>query len=141
MVSRYMFDQRPIQLNEHIQWFARASNDPNRTLLIFERDGQPKGHVNFTHKPGAIAEWGFYIAPDSEKGTGTQLTKSALKYAFQELRLHKVSAQVLAYNERSIRLHHKLHFQQEGILRSQHFDGNNYHNIHCFGLLASEWQD
>ena len=28
----------------------------------------------------------------------------------------------------------------KGVLRQQHFDGNRYHDIVCFGLLKHEWQ-
>ncbi|WP_240967359.1 MULTISPECIES: UDP-4-amino-4,6-dideoxy-N-acetyl-beta-L-altrosamine N-acetyltransferase [Pseudomonas] len=140
-INRYMFNQRPIQLAEHIQWFCRAAQDPKYTLLIYENNSTPLGHINFTEKPDSgIAEWGFYIAPDAPRGTGSSMCTAALRMAFLEIKLRKISAQVLAYNERSLHLHQKLGFQQEGVLRDQHFDGNHYHSIHCFGLLAQEWQ-
>ncbi|MFZ5957318.1 UDP-4-amino-4,6-dideoxy-N-acetyl-beta-L-altrosamine N-acetyltransferase [Pseudomonas knackmussii] len=140
-VRRYMFNQHQIQLAEHIQWFARANHDPAYTLLIYELDGPPLGHMNFARKSsGAIAEWGFYIAPNAPRGTGTKMGICALRHAFGVMQLKRVSAQILGYNERSIYLHRKLGFQQEGVLRSQHFDGESYHDIHCFGLLAHEWK-
>jgi len=33
----------------------------------------------------------------------------------------------------------RLGFQREGVLRQQHFDGQQYHDVVCFGLLANEW--
>ena len=89
---------------------------------------------------GGIADWGFYAAPDAPKGTGRKLGASALTYAFARLELHKVCGQALDFNERSIHFHLRLGFQQEGVLREQHFDGEQYHGIVCFGLLATEWQ-
>lgn len=137
-----MFNQSPIQLEEHLLWYFRVAQNGTCTLLIYERDGLALGHMNFTHKPNsAIAEWGFYISPDAPRGAGSEMGICALEFAFERLHLHKVSAQVLDYNERSIHLHHKLGFKQEGILRAHHFDGNRYHDIHCFGLLANEWQN
>ena len=87
-----------------------------------------------------MADWGFYAAPDAPKGTGRQLGKAVQYYVFVQAGLHKLCGQALVYNERSIRFHQSLGFQQEGILREQHFDGQNYHDVVCFGLLASEWQ-
>ncbi|SDH58756.1 UDP-4-amino-4,6-dideoxy-N-acetyl-beta-L-altrosamine N-acetyltransferase [Pseudomonas panipatensis] len=140
-ISRYMCNQHHIELEEHLRWFERVSQDPRQELLIYEVGDRPWGYLNFTHKAqGEIAEWGFYVAPDAQRGTGTCMTSSALRFAFANRGLHKLSAQVLAYNERSIHLHRKLGFQQEGLLRAQHFCGEKYHDIYCFGLLASEWK-
>lgn len=140
-IRSYMFNPDLIKLEEHIQWYTRISGDERYTLLIYEDGGSPIGHMNFTQKPGcAIAEWGFYVSPTAPKGTGSKMATYSLEFAFKELKLLKVSAQVLAHNDRSLHLHRKLGFQQEGVLRAHHFDGNGYHDIHCFGLLANEWQ-
>lgn len=139
-VRRYMYTQHEISLEEHSRWFERASQDPNRHLLVFEIDGVPSGFINFDQAAGGIAQWGFYAAPDSPKGVGRQLGVAALEYAFSSLRLHKICGQALIYNERSIKFHLNLGFKQEGVLREQHFDGQSYHDIVCFGLLAAEWQ-
>lgn len=140
-IRRYMYTQHEITLEEHRAWFERASQDPRKHLLVFEVGGVAQGFVNITEQisPG-VADWGFYIAPDATKGTGRQLGQTALQYAFKSLRLHKVCAQALAFNERSIKFHRGLGFQQEGILRDQHYDGENYHAVICFGLLSTEWQ-
>lgn len=140
-VRRYMYTQHEISLAEHTSWFERASQDSNRHLLVFECNAMPLGFINLHQiAPGGVAEWGFYVAPDATKGTGRQLGEAALRYAFTHVGLHKLCGQALAYNERSIKFHSSLCFQQEGILRDQHFDGQNYHDVVCFGLMASEWQ-
>lgn len=140
-VRRYMYTQHEISLAEHTRWFERASQDSSRHLLVFECNTMPLGFINLHQiAPGGVAEWGFYVAPDATKGTGRQLGQAALHYAFIHAGLHKLCGQSLAYNERSIKFHCSLGFQQEGILRDQHFDGQNYHDVVCFGLMASEWQ-
>ena len=140
-IRRYMYTQHEITLAEHRAWFERASQDSRKHLLVFEVDGTAQGFVNITELAAlGVADWGFYIAPDAVKGTGRQLGKVALEYAFRDLRLHKVCGQALAFNERSIKFHRGLGFQQEGVLRDQHHDGKNYHAVICFGLLSTEWQ-
>lgn len=139
-VRRYMFTQHEITLDEHQRWFEGALLDPKKHLLIFEPDQQPLGFVNFTETlNGGISDWGFYISPNAPKGSGRQLGHAALNHAFGQLKLHKVCAQALAYNERSIQFHQSLGFQREGSLRDQHFDGKRYHHIIQFGLLSCEW--
>ena len=139
-VRGYMYTRREIGLDEHARWFERVSADAARHLLVFERDGIPQGFVQFHRTaPGEIAEWGFYAAPDAPAGTGRLLGQCALDHAFGFLALHKVCGQALAFNEKSVRFHLRLGFRQEGVLREQHFDGREYHDIVCFGLLAAEW--
>ena len=140
-VRRYMYTRHEIALEEHASWYARASVQPGRHLLIFEIGGSAQGFVNLHESaPGGIAEWGFYVAPDASRGTGGRLGQSLLNHAFEVLGLHKLCAEVLGFNERSIRFHLRLGFQQEGLLRQQHFDGQGYHDVLCFGLLAADWR-
>ncbi len=139
-VRQYMLTKHEIALNEHRDWFERASNDPTRCLLIVEEDENPLGFVHFSNvAPGGIADWGFYAVPGAPKGAGRKLAGSALDHAFRTLRLHKVCGQALDFNEASIRFHHALGFQQEGVLRHQVRIDDLYHDLICFGLLVHEW--
>lgn len=140
-VRRYMYTQHEITFEEHSQWFARASQDSKKHLLVFEIECVPLGFINIHQvAAGGIADWGFYAAPQSPKGTGKALGLAALKYAFDDIGLYKLCGQALGHNLRSIQFHKSLGFKAEGILLHQHFDGINYHDIHCFGILASAWQ-
>lgn len=140
-VRRYMYTQHEITFAEHTRWFERVSTDANYHLLIFEVNDKPLGFINIHQiAAGGIADWGFYMAPEAPKGIGKQLGLAALHYAFTTAGLHKICGQALAYNERSIRFHQSLGFLEEGLQREQHFDGQHYHDVLCFGLLANEWQ-
>jgi len=139
-IRRYMFMQQEISLEEHTRWFARASQDAKRHLLVFEIDSTPLGFINIHQiANGGVADWGFYAAPEAPRGTGRVLGQAALHYAFETAELHKLCGQALIFNERSIRFHLNMGFQREGVLRQQHFDGLEYFDVVCFGLLASEW--
>lgn len=140
-VRRYMYTPHEITLDEHQRWFERARQDRRKHLLIFETDKQPMGFVSFRELgSNGIADWGFYVAPDAPKGSGRELGRAALDHAFNDIKLYKVCGQALVFNERSIRFHQSLGFQRQGTLRDQHFDGEHYHHVICFGLLSHEWQ-
>lgn len=140
-VRRYMYTTHEITLDEHRRWFAEVSTDPTMNLLIYETGGQGIGFVNITRtRCPEVADWGFYLAPHTPKGAGRSLGNQALTYAFDRLGLHKVCGQALDFNERSIAFHKALGFIKEGNLRHQHFDGNEFHDVVCFGLLKHEWQ-
>jgi UDP-4-amino-4,6-dideoxy-N-acetyl-beta-L-altrosamine N-acetyltransferase len=139
-VRRFMYTQHEIGLAEHRAWFERASQDEHRHLLIVEEEGLALGFVQFNEpSQNGVAEWGFYAAPNTPKGTGRKLAHAALDHAFGALGFHKVCGQALDFNERSIAFHRSLGFIDESVLREQYFDGDRYHAVHCFGLLASEW--
>jgi len=140
-VRCYMYTHHEIAQEEHARWFAQLSNDDSQCALIYVVDDIPQGYVNFKMcAASTVADWGFYLAPDAPKGTGGQLGRAALNHAFHEMGLYKVCGQAIGFNEKSIRFHLRMGFQREGVLRQQHFDGEKYHDVECFGLLLSEWQ-
>jgi len=139
-IRRWMYTGHEITPEEHRRWYEQTSKDKNRVLLVFERDQTAQGFVNLRRiSDWGLGEWGFYVAPNSEKGTGSVMGGMALRYAFESLRLKKLCGEVISSNSRSIRFHQRLGFRREGILREQHFNGKSYEDIHCFGLLAREW--
>lgn len=142
-VRRYMYTQRLITLEEHRGWFERASQAPQRHLLIYEQDAEPLGFVNLNvvDATAGRADWGFYLAPEAPRGSGQGLGHCTLTYAFTTLRLHKLCGEVLADNTRSQRFHERLGFRREATHRDHFFDGNTYHDVIGFGLLAEEWRD
>jgi UDP-4-amino-4,6-dideoxy-N-acetyl-beta-L-altrosamine N-acetyltransferase len=140
-VRRFMLTQHQITQAEHTQWFMRVSKDRTRRLLIIQEQGFPIGCVQFCElEPGGVADWGFYARPDAAKGTGSKLGATALNYAFGQLKLQKVCAQVIDTNQASIRFHERLGFKNEGVLRDQKRMNNQYQTLISFGLLAHEWQ-
>lgn len=136
-----MLSQQQISPDDHRRWFEQCLKSTSRHLLIFEDGGEPSGFVSF-HSPdvGGVSEWGFYAAPEAARGTGGKLGAAAIQYGFDALNLHKICGRTLATNERSMKFHAKFGFQREGYLREQHFDGERYQDIVCFGLLRIEWQ-
>lgn len=141
-IRRFMYSTHEISPEEHAQWYQSVRQSSKHTVLIYERNQTPAGFVSLTRKTCAeVAHWGFYLAPQAEKGTGYQLGKTALTYAFNELNLHKVCGEALGFNSPSIRFHQKLGFKEEGLHKEQHFDGKAYHDVVSFGLLRAQWNN
>ena len=139
-IRRYMYTNHQISMQEHRAWFSSAQGSPANSLLIYERAGEATGFVKITKgRCSKVADWGFYLSPEAPKGAGRLLGKLTLGYAFDQLYLHKLCGQVLAFNERSIAFHRALGFAEEGRLRDQHYDGTDYHDVVCFGILSEEW--
>ncbi|NBU58723.1 MAG: UDP-4-amino-4,6-dideoxy-N-acetyl-beta-L-altrosamine N-acetyltransferase [Betaproteobacteria bacterium] len=139
-VRMFMFEQALVSVDEHAKWFETVHCDPSKRTLIFEDDGCPAGFVSLKQLAReGLWEWGFYAAPGAPAGTGRRLAEAALCRAFKTERAHKVCGRVLAHNAPSLRLHHRLGFSQEGVLRQHHAAQGAWYDVHCFGLLAAEW--
>lgn len=139
-IRQFMYSSHIIKPEEHQQWYNTIQNDSDRHPLVFLRNNIPSGFVNIGPiKPGGIAEWGFYAAPNSPRGTGKLLGSCVLEYAFCTLCLHKLCGEAVESNIASQRLHSSLGFRKEGELIDQFFDGHTYYTIVKFGLTAHQW--
>ena len=140
-IRAVMFNRREILPDEHTAWFERMSGDDKHRLLIIEDSGGPLGFVQFSEaRDGGVPSWGFYARPDAPPGAGGRIGLAALDFAFWNLHVHKVCGEALAFNEASIRLHERLGFTREGVLRNQHQEDTVYHDVLRFGLLHDEWE-
>jgi RimJ/RimL family protein N-acetyltransferase len=61
-----------------------------------------------------------------------------LRFAFHDLRLHRVYAIVIASNLSSIKLLEKHRFVREAVWREASRRDNRWHDVYCHGLLAKE---
>lgn len=140
-VRESMFSTEEITLEEHTQWFSRACKDSKINLRVLEVNGEPVGFVNIKKiSAGKIAEWSFHVSPNAKKGTGYLLCSLALDYIFQELKMEKLNGEVISFNKKSIALHEKLGFRQEGVQINNYYRNGSYYDIYLFGITAVDWR-
>ena len=84
---------------------------------------------------------GIYNKENWNKGYGQELNQVILKYAFCDLKLHKVDLRVLAYNKRAIASYNKSGFVQDGILKENAFINNEWHDDIIMSILSHEFCD
>lgn len=82
---------------------------------------------------------GLFNAADLGKGIGTEAAYAVLRFAFEELNLHRVSVRVLEFNVRAIRLYEKLGFRLEGKERETAFVDGKWCDDLIMGVLAHEF--
>ncbi len=115
--------------------FAARRADSEELIGVIEFEG-----ILWTHQVswvciaiGDRAHWG--------KGYGYEAMQLALKFAFDEINLHRVQLTVFSYNKRAIALYEKLGFQREGVYREfVHRDGQR-DDLYLYGLLRREWEE
>lgn len=125
----------------HREWI-RTMVDTGRVaqMMICEADtGRAVGSVYIrdidrTHRKG---EYGIFIGEDTarDRGIGTAAARLMIRYAFEELGLHRVFLRVFADNMRAIRSYEKAGFDREAYLREDVFLDGAYRDIVLMAVL------
>lgn len=119
-VRRVSLTTHLIGADEHRAWWASATTDPARRVLVFEHDGVPAGVVMFADidATDSSATWGFYLDVAGLTAAGTllpawlRLEREALAYAFGELGLERLGGETLASNTQVLALHRRFGFRE-----------------------------
>lgn len=142
-IRKYMYTNHIINITEHQEWFRKISDNKDTHLLIFEFNQLPLGFIqidtNISNKKDAT--WGFYIAPNSPRGTGSKLGKAALDYAFNFIKIKKLCGSVIDFNKQSIKFHKKIGFMLEETKHDDYYDGKNYHDVLTFSISLRGFED
>ena len=73
------------------------------------------------------------------KGYGTDLMRTILRYAFDEVNLNRVTLTVFEYNPRAIRAYEKAGFRHEGRIRQALNKEGKRWDMLFMGILREEW--
>lgn len=140
------FPAKPKTADELKKWMEEAQSSKNgfifgirptngsELLGLLEMD-----EILWTHRTSWLS---IGIAPDLQgKGYGRAAMELALKFAFDELNLHRVQLTVFAYNTRAIALYESLGFVQEGTHREFLLRDGVRYDMYLYGLLRWEWAE
>lgn len=119
-VRRVSLTRHVIGPDEHRAWWARATTDPTRRVLVFEHNAVGAGVVMFADINAAdrSATWGFYLDIAGLTTAGAllpawlRLEQEAVAYAFGELGLERLGGETLASNTQVLALHRRFGFRE-----------------------------
>lgn len=88
------------------------------------------------------AEYGIFIGEEGARGRGigSAAARLALRYAFEEERLHRVFLRVLSDNLRAIKSYENAGFQREALLREDVCLDGTYRDVILMGILNREFR-
>lgn len=82
----------------------------------------------------------YWICPDHwGNGYATEAIELVVEYAFSQLRLHKVRADVRDFSDASKCVLEKVGFVHEGVLRESRYVDGEHWDRYRFGILEDEW--
>ncbi len=130
---------------EVVSFFGKAVEDPQYFLfLIIDKDGQIVGESVINELDETLKCANFRIAifrPEARgKGIGSWAVRVTRDFAFQELKLHRLSLDVYSFNKRAERVYRKAGFQKEGILRDAIKNERQYRDVILMAMLEDDWK-
>ena len=95
-------------------------------------------HLSITHER---AEIGFALRQTRwGQGLGSEAVTVAINFAFQELGLNRIEADVDPRNERSLKLLERLGFHREGHLRERYYMNGERQDAVMMAVLQADWR-
>jgi ribosomal-protein-alanine N-acetyltransferase len=107
-------------------------------------EGRLVGHVRLTvfswHDRNARLALGIFDRRFWGRGYGTEAIRLVLRYAFDDLRLHRVDLLVIEYNARAIRAYEKCGFVREGVARESALVDGVWRSDVMMSILEQEYR-
>jgi ribosomal-protein-alanine N-acetyltransferase len=98
------------------------------------------GYLNYEAEHKRI-EIGYDLSPKAwGKGIMTEALKPIIHFAFHDMNMNKIEAEVTSENDASLHLLSKLGFHKDGVLRQHEFEKGRYIDLAIYSLLKSEYK-
>jgi RimJ/RimL family protein N-acetyltransferase len=146
----------PTSLAMERRFFEKESrDDATIRFVVTSRDGDEAHDGGTDGRDGVVrvgmvelndiewdrsrAEVAFWIAPaHQDAGYARDALSTLVDYAFDQLGLHKLTAEAFATNEASMRLLESIGFEREGRFRAEEYVDGEWVDVVRYGLLAAE---
>jgi ribosomal-protein-alanine N-acetyltransferase len=135
----------PTQPKQFVDYLERCSRPDSACFLIcLNADGAITGTINLSQifRGGfQNAYLGYYIgAPYAGSGYMTEALRLILRYAFSELKLHRLEANIQPGNSASIALVRRAGFSREGFSRRYLKICGRWRDHERWAIIAEDWK-
>ena len=141
--ARVLFPKTP---EEYKKYMEKSQDSVPRELgfeLWHNKDNKPIGFVglNYIHWPNRMGNIGLIIGDPAywNKNLGFEAAYLVLEYAFNELNLNKVNADMYEINTPSWKIYEKIGMKREVTLKKQAFVKGNYIDVYEYRVFKEEW--
>lgn len=134
----------PVSLEGQEKWISAQTGriDVLRCIVALKENEEGIGTVILSDIDTKNGVAQVHIKMDKQRGRGKGYGSDALNtivnYAFGEMRLNCIYADVLEYNTVSQKLFEKCGFHRDGVLRSRAFKGGRYINVVSYSRLKED---
>lgn len=148
-VWRPALDVNPTNDEQVTEFFETVlSNESDVHVLACDGD-DPLGVLSLTTSKygpdetsrARSAELAYWFAPEHHgEGYAGDAARALVRYAFEDRNLRRLEADVGAFNDASMGLLESLGFEREGTRREAAWYRGDYHDVHVYGLLRTDWE-
>jgi len=107
------------------------------------REGRMIGRIDLygIDRQAARAEFGYALNRDYwGHGFATEAARRVIKFAFEDLKFNRLSAECLPFNTGSIQVLKKCGLRQEGVRREYVYINGHYSDLLMYSILRAEWE-
>ncbi len=138
---------RELNMVNQEQWFARISASPNDFMFVVERaeDRVMIGVCGlvYVHWVLRSADISLYIGQnevyiDGPGGFAEDALKVLMRYAFDNLNLHKVWTELYSFDDRKITMFERFGFARDAVLRDNAYEDGRYHDSYIYSFIRPD---
>lgn len=135
----------PLSLEQQQQWFEKNINDNKNFRFVIETpDDGAVGIATLTYIDwkNRRATHGIKLANKERrtKGIGTDAVMAIMRYAFDELGLHRLDGSWFDFNVASKTLYTKCGWKAEGVKREYVYKQGQWRDLTIVGVLESDYR-
>ncbi len=135
----------PLTMRDQLNWFSNlSSNDKCLRCVIAIKEDPTKAVgtiiLNEIDYKNGTAHIHIKLSANGGRGRGygTDSINTLTKYAFNELRLNCIYANILTYNEASVKLFEKCGYKRDGVLRSRVYKNGNFYDVYAYSIIQND---
>lgn len=134
----------PIAKVQQVNWYQNMIHEKNSLRFVIETTRQGAvGYAAFTDIDwkNRCARAGIMLVKESiAQGLGLDAVMAGTRYAFDELQLNRLEADILAYNSVSWRIAEKAGYKLEGTKRQAVYKNGKYHDLKSYAILREDYE-
>lgn len=140
--ARWLTRSLPVTPLEHQRWYENLVQRQDAVVfsVLENKSGEYLGNVWLwgVHPVHRSAELRILLGPRAKgKGYGSEACRGLLRFAFNDLNLHKVYLYVLNHNKAAVRAFEKSGFVSEGVLKDEFFVASKYEDALRMAAFSS----
>lgn len=144
-IRRRTREFRLLSMENQERWFKSLHDDRNTIMFAILDDGKKLiGVVGLTYIDwkNRRAEVSIYIGDKAAqgKGYGMDTLRTVMRYGFHDANLHKLYAEIFAFNEPSVRMFEKAGFTRDGVKREDQFVDGKHWDTYMYSILENEFK-
>jgi [ribosomal protein S5]-alanine N-acetyltransferase len=140
-------DRSETEVRAFIQMYINYQSEKPRRKFQFAITLPPEGTligscgIRRKNENEWEAEIGYELAPEHwGQGYATEAAKEIIRFGFQELHLHRISATCVAGNTSSARVLERVEMRLEGWLKENDYFKGRWWDTQVYAIIESEWR-